>query len=183
MARFTLIFIASVLLIAGFLSRTSLFSDYPPTVSPRTAGQLVVCVPKIIYDGDTLGCDFNGDGKVTRQQEHVRFIGIDATEMHYSPKNHTGKDEPYALPAKQLVERLTLNRPIYLEYDQTQFDKYDRTLAYVYLDPQRKTMLNRLLLEQGLARIMFIGRNRRHEADFIHLQDQSQAQHLNIWSE
>jgi micrococcal nuclease len=182
MTRFTLIFIGICLFIAGFLTRLELFPTYNPVTSTRFEGTLAVCTPKIIYDGDTLGCDFDGDGKVTRQEEHVRFIGIDATEMHYSPKNHTGKDEPYALPAKQLVERLTLNRPIYLEYDQTRFDKYDRTLAYIYLDPQRKTMLNRILLAKGLARTMFIGRNLRYKADFIHLQEQAQAQYLNLWS-
>lgn len=182
MARFTLTFIALLLFGASILS---VFGYSLPrrqeSLQNGKASSLVSCTVKVIYDGDTLGCDFDGNGKVTDSTERVRLLGIDAPEMSYSRKNLTSQDEPFAKAATRLMEKTVLNRPIYLEFDEKRFDKYNRTLAYVYADPQRKTMLNTLLLEKGLAKILFIGENRRYESDFIRIERQAKIHHLNMW--
>lgn len=172
-------------LIALFLFAASLFSVMgfrPPQSADEALPPLVSCQVVVVYDGDTFGCDFDGDGKVTHAGEKVRLLGIDAPEMHYSRKNTTGQDEPYAKAGTQLVEELVLHRRVYLEFDEERYDIYDRTLAYVYLDPKRQTMLNTLLLEKGLAKVFFIRKSRRYEAEFHQLEEAAQAKRLNLWS-
>ncbi len=153
----------------------------PNHANARPGASLESCRVIVVYDGDTFGCDFNGNHRIDGQDEHVRMLGIDATEMHYSRKNKAGKDQPYALAAKAFVSRTALRKTVYLERDIKPFDKYHRRLSYVYLDRNRKTMLNIRLLEHGLARVLFLGPNRRHEPAFIAVERQARKQHLNLW--
>lgn len=183
MARFTLSFIALFLFGASILA----VLGYSPSRSAESfqgrssALELVSCSALIVYDGDTFGCDFNGDRRVSGQEEHVRLLGIDAPEMHYSRKNQSGRNEPFALEAKTLLEQSILQRRVYLEFDQEQYDLYNRTLAYVYLDERGERMLNRLLLEKGLAKTLFIRFNRRYEADFNRLEKEARSKQRNLW--
>lgn len=180
MTRFTLGLMALFLFVASVVSVLEI--PKPSSAAPKPQlPKLTTCVVKVVYDGDTFGCDMDRDGRVTAQREHVRMLGIDASEMYYSRKNKTGKNQPYAAEATRLVERLTMNQKVYLETDQQPLDKYNRTLAYVYLDGDRKTMLNQLLLEKGLAKILFIGKNRRYEAPFTQQESQARARHTGLW--
>jgi micrococcal nuclease len=185
MAKYTLgflalfLFVANILAVMDFTLPQRSNALQPKSVAPVTEPQS--CVVKVIYDGDTFGCDVDGDGKVTRGQEHIRMLGIDATEMHYSRKNKTGRNQPYALEAKKFLETAVLNRSVYLEYDKEHYDKYGRILAYVHRDPAKKQMLNRELLQKGLAKVVFIRINRRYEAEFNHLQEEAQSRHINLW--
>ncbi len=183
MIRFTLSILAIGLFIAAVLSVMGYTLKPGPGASGHGARPLISgsCVVRRIYDGDTIGCDMNGDGWINGPEEHIRLIGIDAPEMYYSPKNKSGVNQPYAEDATNLVKSETLTRRVYLEYDQDRIDKYHRILAYVYLDPQGQTMLNAQLLQRGLAKLMFIGANRRYEAEFETIKREAQAQHLGIW--
>jgi micrococcal nuclease len=109
------------------------------------------------------------------------MLGIDATEMHYSRKNTSGRDEPFAKEAKQWVEANLLHRPAYLESDVKPRDKYNRVLAYVYLDPKGQTMANASLIQAGLAKVLFIGQNRRYEARFYKLEREARQAHRKLW--
>jgi endonuclease YncB( thermonuclease family) len=183
MGWFTVIFITVFLFTVNLLSTMGYtFFPYSPPHPGLENTRLTPCVPVIIYDGDTIGCDINGNGRIDGQEEHIRLLGIDTSEMHYSPKNHTGVDEPYALEATRFLEYLILHKTVYLGYDQVHFDKYSRTLAFIYLDPQGKQMLNRILLRMGFARTLFIGDNRLYETDFHRLEDEAKARRLKMWS-
>ncbi len=184
MVRRTLIFIAVFLFGASLLSVLGYQFHHPQSVVvtlPQNT-QYTPCKAIYVYDGDTFACDLNGDGHISGQFEHIRLLGINATEMHYSPENHSGKDEPFALAAKQFVEKAVLHRMVYLSFDQQRIDKYHRTLAYVYLDPLGKVMLNEVLLEKGLAKTFFMGVDQRYDDRFLQDEQQAQSHHLALWS-
>ncbi len=71
-----------------------------------------VIVDRII-DGDTI--EAHG--------ESIRLLGINSPE-----KGEKGYDE-----AKEFLEEMILEEKVYLEYGKERKDKYDRTLAYVFL--------------------------------------------------
>ena len=53
--------------------------DTPPPELARTA-----CFVRVVFDGDTIGCDLDANGTIENPAEHVRMLGIDTPEMHYS---------------------------------------------------------------------------------------------------
>ena len=93
-----------------------------------------------VIDGDTL------EVRIGTRVETVRLIGVDSPE--------TGKPgvrvECGALAAKRLLERLADGERVRLVFDPTQAerDRYDRLLAYVYLE---KLTLEEKLLSAGVA--------------------------------
>ena len=82
-----------------------------------------------IIDGDTF---------ITERGVEVRLIGLDTPE--------TG--ERYSIDAAKSLKRVLETGPIRLEYDIQRFDKYGRTLAFVYAGT---TFVNEVLLDSGLA--------------------------------
>lgn len=145
------------------------------------------CKVLTVYDGDTLGCDMDADGVITRPQEEVRLLGIDSPEMHYSRKNPTygtehPVDEPFAKAASQWMERQVAHKTVYLEFDQRRADRYGRALAFVYLKPGDTISLNEQELSQGLAMLLFLGKNRLHEAQFQAVEANVRQSGLGLWA-
>lgn len=149
-----------------------------------------VCRVLTVYDGDTLGCDFNGDGKIQKPEEQVRMLGVDSPEMHYSRKNPTygsanPQDETFAKEASRWLKQAAEGKTVYLEFDARRVDKYDRTLAYVFGDAKQadaKASLNAQLLRQGYATVLFIGKNRRYETDFIAAETEARTAKKGLWA-
>ena len=113
-----------------------------------------------VYDGDTIRLE---DGR------KVRYLGVNAPEFQ----------EPFYLKAKRFNESLVLGREIRLEFDQERADIYGRLLVYVYVADR---MVNAALVEQGLAHAFFIGPNRKHNAQFVRLQNEAKQRRVGIWS-
>ncbi len=144
------------------------------------------CKVLTVYDGDTLGCDRNGNGKMDRPRETVRLLGIDTPEMRYSRKNKTHndakpQDEPFAKEGSRWLEEHALRKTVYLEFDQKRRDRFERTLAYVYAGENDTESLNAQLLSTGYAKVLFIGKNRRHEKEFLKIEDEARAQKRGLW--
>lgn len=95
-----------------------------------------------VHDGDTLRLD---DGR------SVRLIGLDTPEV-----GHDGTPaQPFAEQARTALEKLLAADPyIRLRYDAERQDRYQRTLAHVYLDDGRSVAA--LLIEQGLAAALVV---------------------------
>ena len=157
-------------------------------LEPSKRNTLIECQVLTVYDGDTMGCDLNKDGHIERPDEEVRLLGIDTPEMHYSRKNKTHDtahpfDEPFAKEASQWTESHALNKTVYLEFDQRKTDRYHRLLAFVYTTPQTPVSLNLELLKLGYARLLFLGKNRLHEAEFQAVEDDARTHQRGLWGQ
>ncbi len=86
-------------------------------------------IVKRVLDGDTFELA-GGD--------RVRLLSIDTPE----------KGEPLHGEACQLLSKLTLGKPVRLEYAGRRRDKYGRLLGYVYVD---SVFVNKIILENGLG--------------------------------
>ncbi len=92
-------------------------------------------------DGDTIRVMRDG------QEIVVRLIGIDTPET-------VAPDRPvecFGPEASERTKQLVTGQKVWLEYDEVtgETDKYDRTLAYVWLTPD--SMLNEQLVREGFA--------------------------------
>ena len=120
-----------------------------------------------VVDGDTLIVYI--DGVRTR----VRLIGINTPES-VAPEEERNTEE--GIIASDYVKTLMdeAGYEVWLEYDNELYDQYDRTLAYVYIDYDGEVvMLERILLEEGLAETVRYGTNDRYYDEFCELEEAS----------
>jgi len=85
-----------------------------------------------IIDGDTIESN----------KTSIRLLGINTPE----------RGELYYEEAKEFLENEILNKTVNLKYGKERYDKYDRTLAYVFFNNQN---INLKLVENGLANYYF----------------------------
>jgi len=95
-----------------------------------------------VIDGDTIVID---------NKNHIRLVGVNTPELHPTP-------EPGAFEAKQFMEDQCLGKKVGLDVDDAKpKDKYDRTLAVVYIDNGGSwANINAELLHRGLAVVLYI---------------------------
>lgn len=98
-----------------------------------------------VIDGDTLEIE-NGD--------RVRLLGMNCPE----------RGDKYYSEAKELLENLTLNKTVRLEFGKKKYDLYDRTLAYVFVDD---VFVNVEIVEQGFANIYFPEAQKLYYSEFF----------------
>lgn len=132
-------------------------------------------------DGDTLKLSTG---------EHVRLIGIDTPESRYNNKLErdsirSKKDAKTIIEmgkeAAGFTKRLTEGKKVKLEFDVQKRDKYNRLLAYVYLEDG--TFVNAKIIEEGYAQIMTIPPNVKHADTFLKLQREAREKHKGLWNE
>ena len=80
-----------------------------------------------VIDWDTIRVTLNG------QSQKIRLIWVDAPESYDTRYGYT---ECFWTESSKYLKKLLSNKTIWLEYDSTQwrYDKYDRVLAYVFLN-------------------------------------------------
>ena len=133
-------------------------------------GEGVVEIAQVI-DGDTLRLT-NG--------ARVRLIGVDTPEVHFHDEP-ARKPEPWARDATRFTEEFLAQGTVRLEFDLERKDRFDRFLAYVWVDD---VMLNEALLSAGLAR----ARLEFHYSDskkrvFRKAEEEARQTQLGIWSQ
>lgn len=113
-----------------------------------------------VVDGDTIIC-YDKDGNKLR----VRLTGINAPEsVHPDEEMNTEEGKQASEFLKELLEDTEY---VYLEYDVEQFDQYDRTLAYVWIEEDGEyLMLNEIMLSEGYAEPVFVKPNLKY-ADYF----------------
>ena len=122
---------------------------------------------KWVVDGDTI---------VLNEGSKVRYIGINAPEL--PREDHVG--EPYADEAKRFNARLINHKKVRLEFDIEPNDRYQRRLAYVFL--KDGTFVNAEMLSQGLAYLLYVRPNVKHQATLLALQQAAMSARRGIWS-
>lgn len=131
-----------------------------------------------VIDGDTFIVSI--DGYSTK----IRLIGVDTPESVASDAylQSSGKENTVeGKEASNFTTDLITGKTVYLEYDTDKTDKYGRTLAYVYLDENKETMLQDVLLEKGLACTMTTKPNTKYAAHFAEIEAQAKENGAGFW--
>ena len=99
------------------------------------------CLPLATsLDTDRVARVIDGDTIILSGGERVRYIGIDTPEMD--------PEEPFAVQATQANRELVEGKPVRLERDVSETDKYGRLLRYIWVDEK---LVNLELVRLGLA--------------------------------
>ncbi|MEB6229074.1 thermonuclease family protein [Staphylococcus xylosus] len=123
-------------------------------------------------DGDTA--KFIYDGNV----QSFRFLLIDTPETKHP---RLGK-QPFGQEASDRTAELLNNaNEIEVEFDVGQKqDKYNRYLAYIYVDGE---MLNNILVREGLAKVAYVyPPNTRYLTKLENSQEAAKSEKIGIWS-
>jgi micrococcal nuclease len=123
-------------------------------------------VTKVI-DGDTFWID----GK-----EKVRLIGIDAPESRNTGRKKIGY---FGKEAKLHLQEFLMGKKVQLKFDVTERDRYQRLLAYVYLEDG--TFLNAELVKQGYATVYTVPPNVQYADLFLEMQREARENDRGLW--
>ena len=118
-----------------------------------------------VVDGDTFITRIDGE------RVRVRALCIDTPESvapEETGKTNTDEGVISSNRAKELLD----GKYVYLEYDEEKYDQYDRILAYVYLD-DKQTMFERVMISEGLAKVVKFKPNVKYVEEFYALQDEA----------
>ncbi len=116
-----------------------------------------------VIDGDTI---------VVSGECHVRYIGINAPEIHPSP-------EPYGTEAWQANRALVEGKRVRLEKDTSETDKYGRLLRYVYAGD---TLVNAELVRLGYARARAYPPDIKYQDYLKEMENEAKESHRGIWA-
>ena len=121
---------------------------------------LVPCEFERVVDGDTI-IVHSPDGERLR----VRLTGINAPEsVHPDENQNTDEGRDASQFMKDLLSDVDT---VYLEYDVSEKDQYDRTLAYVWIDTgDTYIMVNEVMLATDHAEPVYIEPNLRYANTF-----------------
>ena len=130
-----------------------------------------------VHDGDTIEIENFG---------RVRLVGIDSPERKDSPRDaflikqgvSATRQRQIYREAKAFNIRHVKGQEVALSPGNPSRDRYGRLLAYVYLPDGR--LLNRLLLEQGLA-VVYRKFTFRMKTDFLAAEEQARRAGIDLW--
>ena len=125
-----------------------------------------------VVDGDTIKININGTVKT------LRLIGIDTPET-VDPRKAV---QCFGKEASNKAKELLIGKKVCIEQDLTQgeFDKYGRTLVYVYREDG--LFFNKYMIEQGYAYEYTYNTPYKFQADFKELQRIAQKDKRGLWS-
>ena len=124
-----------------------------------------------VIDGDTI---------ILTNARNVRYIGIDTPESRKRVRGEWVYDpEPYAVEAYNLNRRLVEGKKIRLEFDKEITDRYDRWLAYVFVDGK---MVNEELLRYGYARVYAFAPNTKYLDSLTAAEKEAKENKRGLWS-
>ena len=174
----------AVIAVAVFVA--TVYQNYVKSTDERALAQVFqkasipgyVVVTKVI-DGDTFEI---------ASGEHVRLIGIDTPESRVNPKarrdsDRTGEDiltiVSRGKEATNFTKQLVEGKSVRLEFDVGKRDKYDRLLAYVYLEDG--TFVNEVIIREGYASPLTIPPNVKYADKFLKLYDEARRLERGLW--
>lgn len=122
-----------------------------------------------VVDGDTIWLNMDGENV------KVRLIGVDTPEsVHADSSKNTEEGQE----ASDFLKELLTDEDVFLTYDEERYDQYGRTLAYVYLNGE---MVQRILLQEGLAQTMVVEPNTKYAEEFAQLEQEAAEAGAGFW--
>lgn len=139
----------------------------PPTAIPEGSGLVEAQVIKVV-DGDTIDVLIDG------AQYRVRYILVDTPETKHPERGV----EPFGPEAFEANRALVEGKPVLLEKDVSETDRYGRLLRYVYVD---ELMVNEELLRLGLAQVATFPPDVKYVERFLQVQAEARAAGVGLW--
>ena len=112
-----------------------------------------------VIDGDTIEAE--------NRNESIRLLGVNTPE----------RGEFYYKEAKQFLESRILNETVTLRFGRDRHDKYDRTLAYIFLNDKN---INLELVENGFANYYFPSGKDVYYSDFVDAWNECIQKNVNL---
>lgn len=142
-----------------------------PKITIQSTGTEVLPTCQVIrvVDGDTIVVLYQG------QEEKVRLIGVDTPESVHpdaEKNNESGKT------ASDYTKTQLMGKEVQLEFDVQKRDKYQRLLAYVYVDG---VMYNKTLLAEGVAKLATFPPNVKYVDEFTAIEKKAQKEGIGLW--
>jgi len=146
-----------------------------------------------VTDGDTIVVTWEG------REEKVRLIGMDTPEKYMSDKlKRDAERSPLSIEelrelgkeASAYTASLLTDKPLYLEFDATERDRYGRVLAYVYThDPlgewqfggERFSQVNLDIVQGGWAEPLTLPPNVRYAEDYVTASRKAKQANRGMW--
>jgi len=132
-----------------------------------------------VVDGDTLIVrkdDSSHPAASSERGVRLRLLGIDCPES--VKPNHPV--EPWGSEATLFTKQLVSGKAIRLQFDRRRVDRYNRYLAYVFVNDQ---MLNAELVRKGLARVStFSGDSETMSRRLRDAEKEARLRSRGIWS-
>ncbi len=122
-----------------------------------------------VADGDTIRAKLDDGSEIK-----VRLLGVDTPETHH-PTKPVGC---YGPEASAFTTKELSNKDIELEYDLDKYDKYGRTLAFVYINGKR---FNDILVKNGYAKTLTIAPNKKYSFELLKLELEAEKNKIGMW--
>ncbi len=123
-----------------------------------------------VVDGDTVKVMFNG------KEESLRFIGVDTPESVHPDQT---RNMPEGKIASDFTKKMLEGKDIGIEFDVQERDQYGRLLGYVHYNGE---MFNKVLLEEGYAKLSTYPPNTMYVDEFTQLQEQARINKKGFWA-
>jgi micrococcal nuclease len=159
---------ATVLLLVACTQVTPVDHTGSPGAGMPPADALVAATVTRVVDGDTIHVDLDGIDTT------IRLIGIDTPERE-GPYTH---EECFGREASAYTERVLAGRAVFLEFDVERTDRYDRTLAYVWLDGQ---LFDERIVADGYAVVATFPPNVKYVDRFLAAQRTARDDGRGLW--
>ena len=125
-----------------------------------------------VIDGDTIKLDSG---------QTVRYIGIDAPELHHPKK----RLECFGQEAMEKNKELVEGKFVRLEKDLSETDKYSRLLRYVFVSTTASPsgeFVNEILVREGYAYAATFPPDVAFSVHFINLENLARENKLGLWN-
>ncbi len=160
----TILLACSILLFLGCLTQSP-----QPTAGPSpTPATIEIGNVTYVTDGDTIKVNVSGIIQT------VRYIGIDTPETKYPGR----PVECFGPEADAYNRQLVLGKTVRLEKDQSNTDRYNRLLRYVYVGTD---MVNEALVREGYATAVSYPPDTRYQDRFQQAETLAKAEDKGLW--
>lgn len=127
------------------------------------------------HDWGTVDYVPDGDTIILQDGRRVRYIGLDTPEIDH--ENH--RAEPMGYEARSMNRKLVEGQRLKIVTDREKFDRYGRTLAYVFREDG--LFVNAELISAGVAFCLYSHPNTRQSKRLLTAQKKAMSEGKGIW--